>query len=220
MKKLICTLLISCMKIFVFAISLFCVVGMQGCSKTMIDTASDAGERIMFSPEESFEDAMFDADDGMEWCRKQEVVVFEDGRCVSGKKVWDTFYDLVNKGEAASVLCAHYYTLQATNIDAAFYEDEKDQYPKLFFNLVVFDGIEFCKQSRKSNEKIIDSEVRYKYLLHLTGKNPSTAQHKYYDNYVLVNDPSVTWEQIMASVYSSQSDAWIEHYTVYNDRYD
>ena len=207
-------------KICVFAMALLYVIGMQGCSKSMNDSGADVGEQITFSSEEAFESALFTTDEGLKWCSDQEAVVFEGVRCMSGKEVWNTFYDLVKEGGIASVLCAHYFTLEGVNMSTATYEAEKDTYPSLSFSLISYDGNEFRIRSRASNEETIESDVKYKYLLHFEGENSSKAQHKYYDEYYLVNDPSVTREQIRQSVYSSQAEAWIEHSTVYCDWYD
>ena len=58
----------------------------------------------------------------------------------------------------------------------------------------------------------------FKYLLHFTGDAPSsTALFSSYDDYVLVDDPTATWEGIIAGLASSQFGAGYKHCTVYRN---
>ena len=54
--------------------------------------------------------------------------------------------------------------------------------------------------------------------VHFTGDAPSsTALYSSYDNYVLVDDPTATWEGIWAGMVSSQLVAGYKHFTVYRN---
>lgn len=157
------------------------------------------------------------AEEALMLSRKTDTVVLEENGCTSGKAVWDRFMETVRNGSPASVLLAHYYVLDRERVSEELYEAEKDQYPKLFFYLVSFDGKEYSVKTRESTEKEPDDQAHFAYLLHFTGKMPSTALYASYDKYVLADDPAVTWEEIEKSLISSQSDAWIRHCTVYTD---
>ena len=166
-------------------------------------------------------DGLFDtvcsADDALEKSKAADVVVFEDGRLTSGGEVWDSFYNDANDKKSASVLLAHYYTLDKEHVSAELYEEEKDNYPKLFFYSLEYDGEVFNVTTRESTADETEYRETFKYLLHFTGKAPSTALFSNYDNYVLVDDPEATWEGIEAGLFSSQSDAGYKHCTVYNN---
>ena len=173
-----------------------------------------------FSPEEIFENKLCSAEEALEWAYNNPVVVIDDGHLTSGRDIWDSFFDSVNAKKPASVLCVHNYVLHKEYMAPKLYEKEKDQYPELFFMLLVYDGEKICEKGRESKVNELDTYETYKYLLHLSGENPATALYKYSDQYVLVNDPSVTFEQLQKSMFSSQSSDWIDHMNVYTEMYD
>ncbi|MBR0434585.1 MAG: hypothetical protein IJK13_01100 [Lachnospiraceae bacterium] len=190
-----------------FLILVLCLI-LTGCSNY---TNNDIDDRAI--KEEQFKRAIYEADEGLDWAKNNGMVVFESVHCTSGKDIWDSFYDSVSNGEAASVICANYYTLDAKNVNPETFEQEKDNYPKLFFTIIIYDGNEFWTRTRLSTENELDSDVRYKYILHFTGEEKNI----HYEEYVLVNDSSITREQLLQSSYSSQSTDWIESATVYRD---
>lgn len=157
------------------------------------------------------------ADDALELARKSGLPVFERQGCTSGNEVWDTFFRTVSKGDPASVLCAHYYILVKEQMSEELYAKEKDKYPKLFFYLVVYDGNEYSVKVRESTVEEPDYQESFKHLLHFTGDAPSTALFSRYDNYVLVDDPSATWEKIESGMFSSVLGAGYKHCTVYRN---
>lgn len=160
------------------------------------------------------------ADEALELAGKADAVVFEELRCTSGKEVWDAFYQTVSDGAPASVLCAKYYVLDKDRMSEELYEEEKDKYPKLFFYLVAYDGKEFSVKVRESTEEALDYQETFQYLLHFTGEAPSSAAFSAYDNYVLADDPSATWEGILEGMVSSQFGAGYKHCTVYQNCFD
>lgn len=166
---------------------------------------------------ESIFQTVCSADDALELAGKSDLPVFERQGCTSGKDAWDKFYETVSKGTPAAVLCADYYTLDSEHMSAELYEEEKDKYPKLFFSLVEYDGTVYSVKVRESSVEALDYQQSFRYLLHFSGDAPATARYSGYDNYVLVDDPSATWESIMAAMVSSQSSAAIRHHTVYRD---
>lgn len=131
--------------------------------------------------------------------------------------MWDAFCRAVDSGEAASVLCAHYYTLDREHVSEEYYEEEKEHYPQLFFCRVEYDGSSFTVTIRESTEKEPETHENYRYLRHFTGDAPAQAAYSSYDYYVLTDDDTVTWEDIFYSMVSSQSDALIRHCTVYQN---
>ncbi len=173
--------------------------------------ANDSNQNL-----ESIFQTVCSADDALELARDSGLPVFEQQGCTSGNEVWDTFFQTVSKGTPASVLCAHYYVLDKERMSAELYAEEKDKYPKLFFYLVEYDGTEYSVKVRESTVEALDYEETFKYLLHFTGAAPSsTALYSSYDSYVLVDDPTATWEGIWAGMVSSQFGAGYKHYTVY-----
>lgn len=157
------------------------------------------------------------ADEALELAKRSDAVVMERQGCTSGKEVWDAFFRTVSGGSPASVLCAQDYVLDPEHMSEELYEQEKAQYSKLFFYLVEYDGAEYAVKIRGSTEEALDAQERFQYLLHFTGSAAVTALYSDDDNYVLVDDPSATWEGIMAGMVSSQLGAGYKHCTVYRD---
>ena len=162
-------------------------------------------------------DTVCTADEALSAAKEARVVVIEGLQCTSGKDVWDAFYKTVSAGKQAKVLCARYYTLNPDGMSAELYEQEKDQYPRLFFCLLQYDGKTYTVTVRKSDEAEPEHQDTFPYLLHLTGDAPPTGIYATYDNYVLLDDPTATWEGIEAGIFSSQFGAGYRHYTVYSD---
>ena len=53
-------------------------------------------------------DRTVSANEALEIAKNSDVVVIEKSGCTSGQDVWDRFYARTQKGQADSVLCAHY----------------------------------------------------------------------------------------------------------------
>ena len=168
-------------------------------------------------PDISLFDEVCSADESLKKAKESNVVVMEGLRCTSGKAVWDAFFKAVSAGKSARVLCAHYYTLDPERVSPELYAREKDQYPKLFFYLVEYDGETYSVKVRLSDERELDYEDTFPYLLHFTGKAPRNAAYDTYDNYVLLDDPTATMEGIWAGIVSSQANAGYHHCILYQD---
>ncbi len=161
------------------------------------------------------------ADGALAVCKDTDVVVIEGSRCTSGKEVWDSFYAQVSSGNSARVLVARYYVLDREHVSEELYQQKKDQYPKLFYYLVEYDGSRFIVTVRQSSEENDDFHGSFAFLKHYVGDLPSTAVARHYDRYVLVDDPDVSWEDIMKGWYSSDSTTpRYRHLSVYDDLYD
>ncbi len=165
-------------------------------------------------------DTICSADEALALSRGSETVVFEGMKCTSGNDLWNDFYQTVSDGKPVSVLCVHYYVLNKEHMSRELYEAEKDRYPKLFYYLVEYDGDKFTVTTRESTENKIDYKETFKYLMYYTGKAPAQASFSSYDYYVLVDDPTATWEGIEAGMVSSQYGAGYKHCSVYKNIFD
>ncbi len=173
--------------------------------------------RLWDPSDDPLSSAVCSADDGLAIARKYDLVVMEGLKCTSGRETWDEFVGAVTRGEPASVLCVRYYTLDPAGVSEELYEEEKDQYPKLFFQQLEYNGNGFSVTSRLSTESEPDTAERFAFLRHYTGKGPATALFTDYEYYVLTDEADVTWEEIERGMYSSQSGDWIRHFTVFSN---
>ena len=165
----------------------------------------------------TFFDTVCTADEALEKAKASDTVVIGFEGCTSGAKVWDSFYERVETGKPASVLCAHYYTLDKEYVSEELYEADKDKYPQLYFFLLEYDGSTFNLKIRKSDEASVESQETYRCLLRMTGDAPKTALYESYERYVLCDDPDLTWEDIEKSMLSSVSPEFIKHCPVYEE---
>lgn len=169
---------------------------------------------------EAFNENFCSADAALEWALDNDVVVFEDLACTSGKDVWNTFYLTTEEGIPASVLCAFYYTLDEESVSEELYEEEKDNYPVLYFYYVTYDET-FNIKVRDSSQHEIDYEYDgFLYLNHYSGENPEGSEDRFYNAYVLADYEYITWDDISHGIYGSDKMGYVEHITVYHDLFD
>ena len=194
------------------------VTMLVSCSKTTGGNEMSDGNNSEGQDIKTVFETVCSADEALELARNSNTVVFERQGCTSGNDLWESFYHTVTGESPATVLCAHYYVLGKEHMSEELYEEEKDQYPKLFFYLLKYDGKEYSVKVRESTVEALDYQETFKYLLHFTGDAPSsTALFESYDNYVLVDDPTATMEGIWAGLVSSQFGAGYKHCTVYRN---
>ena len=160
------------------------------------------------------------ADEALAASKNGQAVVFEGRKCTSGQMLWEDFCQKADLGIPASVLCAHYHTLDPAHMSREYYEAEKDSYPRLFFYQLTYDGNAYTVTIRQSTEKEPECQERFLYLRHYTGEAPTQARFSSYEYYVLTDDPTVTWETIEAGLFSSQADAGYRHCPVYQNTFD
>lgn len=143
-------------------------------------------------------------------------VVFENGDITYGQSVWDDFITGTDNGKSSTVRLAFYYTLgDPSQYSEEHYEEIKDDYPVLYIKDLSFDGKKYIIEGAEDG-KLISKE--YKYLVKYEGRpNSATAIFYKYTYYVLVDDNTVTWDDIEHGMLSSQFGDWIDHYTVYSD---
>ena len=99
-------------------------------------------------------------------------------------------------------------------------EAEKDNYPQIFLSVLHFDGVEFELIGQDDVGGSFRSSGSFKYLKKFEGDLPSGAVYKRYTEYVLVDDDTLTHEEIMKSFYSSNIRDNVRSRTVYSDYHD
>lgn len=156
------------------------------------------------------------ADYSLEDAKADHCVVFEDGDVTSGQSIWNDFFKAANKGKTATVRLVMYYTLgDPSRYAPEYYEKIKDDYPLLYLKDLTYNGKSYTIKGYEDGQLITNE---YSYLVKYTGKpNSKHASFSKYTYYVLVNDNSVTWDDIEHGMLSSQSGDAIEHYRVYSD---
>lgn len=148
--------------------------------------------------------------------KSDDCVVYEDGDITDGQSLWDDFIKATEKDESATIRLAFYYTLgDPSNYTKEYYEEIKDDYPELYIKDLSYDGEKFTIESIEDGNLI---SKEYKYMMKYEGQPSSaTALFSDYMYYVLVDDNSVTWNDIEHGMFSSQLGDWIEHSVVYSD---
>lgn len=152
----------------------------------------------------------------LEDAKKDDCVVFENGSISSGQSVWDSFIKKTSEGKASIVRLGYYYTLDdPLKYSKEYYDEIKDDYPVLYMGDLSFDGNKYLIESMEDGQ-IFSKE--YSYLMKYNGKPKSpSALFSEYTYYVLVNDNTVTWDEIQRGMLSSKMGDAIDHYTVYSD---
>lgn len=150
----------------------------------------------------------------LEDAKKDGCVVFEDLQLTSGEEKWLRFVDLTKKGKPASIRMAYYYSLeeQKGHVSDELYEEMKDEYPKLFFEDLIYDGKKFTTYSVEDGEEYIK---KYDYLNHYTGNANKDAAFSKYDCYILVNDKDVTYDELEWAMASSNLKDGIDQRRIY-----
>ena len=130
--------------------------------------------------------------------KKDGELILMEWEIVNGKKAWNNFLQKTKNypNEPAQIKIRQYY--------------EKDG--ECTGSVLKYDG---QKYSLLQSELGKESEKKYKYLVERRGKMPNA---KYTDHgFYLVNDDSVTYNQLMWSLLSSNSNDWIDFQTVFTE---
>lgn len=148
--------------------------------------------------------------------KSDNCVIFEDGDITYGQSEWDSFITKTENSKSATVRLAFYYTLgDPSQYSEEYYEEIKDDYPVLYINDLIFDGKKYIIESIEDGQLISKD---YKYLIKYDGQPSSvSALFSKYTYYVLVNDNTITWDDIEHGMLSSQLGDYIDHYLVYSD---
>lgn len=158
------------------------------------------------------------AEEMLQKAKAEGFVVFESIDVVSGEETWQKFYEKTQNGEPAIVYLANYYTLNKDRMSEELYEQEKDEYPKIFLSSLYFDGEKYQITTRPGYEEEAESSRIYPYLVRYEGEPSSvSATFSHYVYYVLVHDKEVTWAEIEHGAFSSRMGDYISHDKVYSD---
>ena len=221
------------------AVTAFCI----GCGKTeepmntVENTENINNEVIDITPIETnidetpeYTTSEESIDDSLNELINDGFVVMKNGSVISGEEKWLEFVEKAEAKEPAEISVAYYFTLTG-KVSKKLYEQTKDDYPMAYLHLLKYDGENFIftplQKSDSSEEKYVITqndeigyEETYKYLKHYTEKAPSdTALYYTFDKYVLVNDDTVTWDDIWNGMISSEFGAGIKNFEVFN-KYD
>lgn len=152
----------------------------------------------------------------LEDAKSDHCVVFESSVITSGTSEWKHFLKATYAGRDATVRLAYYYTLgDPSQYSEEYYNKVKDDYPLLFIKNLKFDGEKYLIEGYEDGQYI---SKEYRYLVKYEGApSSSTALFNRYTYYVLVNDNTITWDDIERGMLSSQSGDLIDHYLVYSD---
>ena len=146
---------------------------------------------------------------------KDGCVVHENGDISSGEKAWDSFVEQSSDGKPSSVRIGYYYTLDdSAKYTAEDYEQLKKEYPVLFLKDLEFDGEQYTLLSYEDGS---EQKREYSYLKKFEGDAGADAVYDSYIQYVLTDEKDATWEQLMKSLYSSQTSDFIDFQIVYTD---
>lgn len=152
----------------------------------------------------------------LEDAKEDGCVVYEDLDITSGQDFWDRFVKDTENGKNSTVRIAFYYTLgDPSHYSKEYYEEIKDDYPVLYIMDLSYDGEKYTLLRTEEGKDYTDE---YRYLVKYAGEpNSRSAAFSEYTYYVLVNDDTLTWQDIENGMVSSQFGAWIDHYIVYSD---
>ena len=148
---------------------------------------------------------------------KAGYVVMEDGVATHGLDVWKTFYEDTQKGNAASVIVAHYQTLDPERCDTAYFEAFNQDYPFLNLYRLTFDGNTYTLSFTDSG---VEYTRTFEYLMKLEASGTPlvvNTEHKRIVHYALTHDTTHTWEELWGSLASSAFPAPIDFYTIYSE---
>ena len=145
-------------------------------------------------------------------------VVMEDGVATHGQDVWKTFYEDTQKGNAASVVVAHYQTLEPERCDTAYFEAFNQDYPFLNLYRLTFDGNTYTLSFTDSG---VEYTRTFEYLMKYEASGTPlvvNTEHKRIVHYALTHDTTHTWEELWGSLASSAFPAAIDFYPIYAER--
>ena len=96
----------------------------------------------------------------------------------------------------------HYYSLrEPEHYDPDYYESVKNDYPKMYVYDLTYDGEVYREHHFEGTEEIVNE---FPYLMHYVWKPDSPKA--LFDSqilYVLTDDDTVTWDEIMSGMLSS-----------------
>ena len=149
--------------------------------------------------------------------KESGCIVMEDSYCTWGAKQWEEFYEMTQNGKSGSVKLVDYWTLDPDSCTETYYEAHKEDYPSMYVFDLTYDGKIFCVSR---TEQGVSYQRQFKYLMKYEDTIPSNSTAKTpqaVTRYVLTNDNTVTWDEIIRGIASSQLGDGVEHFTVYTE---
>lgn len=147
--------------------------------------------------------------DDLQAAKDMGYVVMENSDVTFGQQIWQDFLNAVNEGQEASVKIAQYYTLDPERCSEEYYEINREDYPELYVDTLTYDGCVYTLGNA--------SGISFSYLMHYTVDGDLQTKYDTRILYVLTNDNTVTWEQLVKSGLGSQLGESIPYHTVYSD---
>ena len=153
-----------------------------------------------------FSDVFCDAGDLLEICRELPVLVCgeENGR----RALWDDFCEKVTRGEEAKILIAYFYRPEY-GPDGPY--SDSDAPLKAELHRIEYDGEMFLNSYRRSSEKFYTETDGYECLKDFD--DDQNGGKIWY----LCDDPDLTYDEIMKSYLSSDSNDFLHATLVYNE---
>lgn len=152
----------------------------------------------------------------LEDAKRDGYVIIEDGSVTSGEKNWQRFVDLTKEKTPCKIRVVHYYNIgDPSRYEPSYYESIKNKYPKMYILELDYDGKKF-RVSHYEEDKLYEAE--FKYLMKYEGKKETgIAAYGDYVKYVLVDDDTVTWNDILRGMLSSRLGDAIPHCEIYSE---
>ncbi len=140
-------------------------------------------------------------------------VILSDGDVTAGEQTWLDFVQTAEQKEACTVQVAHYYTLNPETCNAQYYEAYQEDYPALYVFTLTFTGSEYILRWEEGTQRL---ERTYSYLLYYPDV-PIKVDHTSALCYVLTNDATASWQNLMMGAASSQEGEYIDFFPIYRD---
>ena len=188
----------------------------------LIGTTSGEDSLLMYAPplgvtEEDIEDA-----------KVHGFVVMRGMESPYNSELMDEFLEKVEAHRSADIRIAKVYDA-SVNMAPDLELATKQDYPSLFFSEISFDGIRFTvypinkidgKYVLAERERIDSSKRTLKYLKHMTDiPRSENALYNSAERYVLVDDDTLTWDDLMSGVFSNRLGDYKPFEEIYT-RYD
>ncbi len=179
-------------------------------SMVLAEAGDDYVQLYRYSPPKAVDPTL------LEQAKADGKIVLEEGYAASGQAVWNTFYKMSSEGKHVSAEIVHYYTLENGNYDETYYEVYKEDYPSMYTFGLTYDGDTY---TLTWNEYGTEHVRKYKYLRKfeetLMTQYSSVSPQKI-SRYVLTDNNTATWDDLIRGSYSSQLGDYIDYYTIYS----
>ena len=158
-------------------------------------------------------------DYSLERAKADGCLVTEDGTVTSGRESWEDFLEAVDDGKAASVRLCSSFTLDSLGVsswyDPDYYASIKNDYPKMSFEDLSYDGESFTSVFYQEGERC---EWNYSLLRRFEEEVQSDLLP--YDScisYILTDDAEAAYDQLLGSLASSRLEDHIPFHIVYRE---